>query len=234
MRPRTTRLAALLAFACAVAPFAHAHAADRVGSAFADSAAAVRARPASPDTGQHLAFRWTPAPRERCDWFPVFEAGVSRVGISAQDWVDQTLFTNSLGLMHNVSERDAVGASLDAHWMTGVVTLTPTVRWRRFVGRTGSVEASLGWVDNHGEGAHGPITQLRYAPVPQAAVQVGTLQYRRELWEAYELGWPVTPRVVSDTRVFGGFTLAGRPASVAWATEGIALGFVLLMISKMD
>lgn len=211
-----------------------AQAADRVGSGFSDSLASVRMRPAVPDTGQHVPFRWTPAPRERCDWFPLLEAGVSRVGITAQDWVDQTLFTNSVGLMRNVSARDAVGASLDAHWMTGIVTLTPTVRWRHFVGRSGSAEISLGWVDNRDEGAHGAIAHLRYAPVPQVAVQTGVLQYRRFEWEWFGVGSTGTVKEVSDARVFGGFALAGRPAGAAWATEAIALGFVLLMVTRMD
>ncbi|MBI5171118.1 MAG: hypothetical protein HZA61_16650 [Candidatus Eisenbacteria bacterium] len=227
MRGRTS-LALALALVALAAP---ASAADRVGSAFLPDTSARRARPMAPDSGEHRTFRKTPAPLAQCDWFPLLEAGVARLNVTKDygDGFDSFLFTNSAGLMRNVSERDALGGSLDAQWSANVVTLVPTLRWRHFFGRRSSAEASAGWVDNGKEGAHGPIAQLRYAPVPQVYVQAGTVQFRRWVWDVAPLG-EVHPRRVSDTRFFAGAGCNGVPAAVTTVVEALALAVAFSVV----
>lgn len=201
--------------------------ADRVGSGFRDSVRVHAAGPASPDTGQFRVLRWVAAPAGRCDWFVVFEAGIARVFVPADDWVDHTLFTNSVGLMRNVSARDAIGGSLDMHWLAGEVAMAPTVRWRRFLGRGASLETMIGWNSTSGEGVDGPIGQLRYAPVPEAYIEAGAFPYRYWDFVPYPQAGFATPRLRHETRVFAGLGVAGAPGAVAWTVEALALAVTL-------
>ncbi len=222
------RTSLALAFACLLLA-TPAGAADRVGSGFLADTSARGVRTGAPDSGEHRTFRKTPAPRARCDWFPVLEAGVARLNLSEQAWEDNILFSNSVGLMRNVGERDAVGGSLDAHWTNGNVTLTPTVRWRRFYGRASSAEASAGWMDNGKTGAHGPIAQVRWAPVPQVYLQAGAVQHRRYVWDVAPGGW-LSTRQVNDTRIFVGAGCNGVPAAVTTVVEALALAVAFSVV----
>lgn len=223
-----TLLACLLA---GLLPAAAAHSADRVGSGFSRSDSAWTARRAVRDTGQHFTYRSTPGPLARCDWFLVFEIGAAGIAVRRDDWVDRTLFSNGAGLMRNVGERDAVGASLDLISTGDAVTLTPTVRWRRFVGRSASVDASLGFVDNKDEGVHGPIARVKYAPIPQVYGEAGVTAFRRLEWEP--LGPPNGPMIaheVSDPAVFGGIGFTGRPAAALWVAEAVAFAVTFVVV----
>lgn len=213
--------------ACALALFwlsssAPAHAADRVGSGFRADTTARAASPAALDAGEHRTFRKTPAPLAQCDWFPLLEAGVARLTTSENQWEDNVLFTNSVGLMRNVSERDALGASVDVHLTNGFGSWAPTVRWRRFVGASASAEVSAGWVVNDHDGVRGPIAQLRYAPVPQVYAQVGATQYRHYDWDIAP-GGAASAHLKKDTRLFVGAGCNGVPAAVTTVVEVLAL-----------
>ena len=208
---------------------APARAADRVGSGFLpDSSSRGEAAPAS-DAGEHRTFRKTPAPLAKCDWFPLLEAGVARMATSENQWEDNVLFTNSVGLMRNVSERDAIGASIDVHLTNGFGTWAPTARWRRFVGERASAELSAGWVVNDHLGARGPIAQVRYAPVPQVYAQIGATQYRHYEWSVAPDGW-LTSRLKKDTRLFVGAGCNGVPAAVTTAVEALALAVAFSVV----
>lgn len=213
--------------ACALALFwlsssAPAHAADRVGSGFLADTTARAVSPAASDAGEHRTFRKTPAPLAQCDWFPLLEAGVARLSTSEDEWEDNVLFTNSVGLMRNVSERDALGASVDVHLTNGFGSWAPTVRWRHFVGASASAELSAGWIVNDHLGARGPIAQVRYAPVPQVYAQIGATQYRHYEWSIAPDGW-LTSRLEKDTGVFVGAGCNGVPAAVTTVVEVLAL-----------
>lgn len=209
---------------------ARAHSADRVGSGFLRDTTAQAVPSVVRDSGEHRAFRKTPAPLAQCDWFPVLEAGVARLATSQDDWEDNALFTNSVGLMRNVSTRDAIGASLDVHMTNGFGAWAPTVRWRRFVGTTASAEVSTGWIVNDHLGVRGPIAQARYAPIPQVYAQVGATQYRHYEWTVAP-GGAATASLKKDTRFFAGAGCNGVPAAVTTVVEALALAaaFVLYM-----
>ncbi len=235
MRHTHPSLLLLAGAASAVIAFSTlARAADRVGSGFRDSVRTHERQPAVPDTGQFRTLRWSAASATRCDWFVVFEAGAAHVFVKADDWVDHTLFTNSLGLMRNIGERDAVGGSLDMHWVAGDVVMAPTVRWRRFLGRSASAEAMVGWTNATREGVDGPIAQVRYAPTPQVYVLAGAFPYRR--WEVvpYPQEGFATPKLRNDTRVFAGIGFTGVPAAVAWATEALALAVTFVVVMGLS
>lgn len=219
-----------VALLCLAAAAPQSRAADRVGSGFLADTSSRGARAAAPDTGEHRTFRKTPAPLAQCDWFPVFEAGVARLGTSQGEWEDNVLFTNSVGLMRNVNTRDALGASLDVHMTSGFGAWAPTVRWRRFVGTTASAEVSAGWIVNHHLGVRGPIAQVRYAPIPQVYAQVGATQYRHYDWSIAP-GGAATASLRKDTGFFVGAGCNGVPAAVTTVVEALALAaaFVLYM-----
>lgn len=207
-------------------------ASDRVGSRFLADTTASAARAGALDSGEHRTFRKTPAPLEKCDWFPLLEAGVARVTKSENQWEDNLLITNSAGLMRNVSERDALGASIDVHLTNGFGSWAPTARWRRFLGERASAELSAGWIVNDHLGARGPIAQVRYAPVPQVYAQIGATQYRHYEWSVAPDGW-LTSRLKKDTRLFVGAGCNGVPAAVTTVVEALAL-VVAFSVTMLD
>lgn len=237
MRSRPTPLV-LLAFAtlalAALAsslPISPARAEDRVGGGFRDSVRTFAARPVVADTGQFRRLRWSPSPAAKCDWYVVFEAGIAHVFVRADDWVDNTLFTNSVGLMRNVGERDALGGSLDMHLVAGDIVIGPSVRWRHFVGNSASAEAMVSWANAANEGVDGLMATLRYAPASQVYVEAGAFQYRR--WEFVPYPQPGfgIGHQRHDARAFAGIGFTGAPAAATWTVEALALAvtFVIVM-----
>lgn len=222
----STALAILSAGLLLAAP---AQAADRVGSGFLPDSSSRREASPALDAGEHRTFRKTPAPLAKCDWFPLLEAGVARLATSENQWEDNVLFTNSVGLMRNVSERDALGASVDVHLTNGFGSWAPTVRWRRFVGASASTEVSAGWVVNDHLGVRGPIGQLRYAPVPQVYAQIGATRYRHYEWSLAPDG-SLTSRLETDPRLFVGAGCNGVPAAVTTVVEALALAVAFSVV----
>lgn len=224
------RAALTLGLALCVIVAAPSHAADRVGSGFLADTSSRGARAAARDSGEHRTFRKTPAPLAQCDWFPVLEAGVARLNVDDEQWENQMLFSNSIGLMRNVSAHDALGASLDVHMTNGFGAWSPTVRWRRFMGARASAELSAGWISNDHDGVRGPIAQVRYAPVPQVYAFAGAAQYRRYVWNTAP-GGAATAHLEKDSRAFAGAGCNGVPAAVTTVVEALALAaaFALYM-----
>lgn len=184
------------------------------------------------DGRRQLSF--TPARQAQCDYFIVAEAGIAQVSVEAQDWLDNHILRNSLGLMKNVTPNRSIGASVDAHWAHGTVTVSPAVRVRQWMGGKQSVEASLGYIRNDRQGLAGPIASLRYSPVPLLFVEAGASPVQ-ELWWTYDPGTQVSRAgVAKKTHAFGGIGLTGAGSVAVWGGELVALGFVFAVLLGMS
>lgn len=176
----------------------------------------------------------TPARQAQCDYFIVAEAGLAQVNVEASDWLDNHILRNSLGLMKNVTPNRSMGASVDAHWAHGTVTVSPAVRVRQWMGGRQSVEASLGYIRNDRQGLAGPIASLRYSPVPLLFVEAGASPVQ-ELWWTYDPSTQVSRAgVAKKTHAFGGIGLTGAGSVAVWGGELVALGFLVVVLLGMS
>jgi hypothetical protein len=197
----------------------------------------ARAQPVSPanaDTAGGAAKRrgvsFSPKPYARCDVFFVTEFSANLLFVEVDDQMDRFLFTDSFGLMKNLTPDKALGGSFDLHVAQGVAKYAVTVRYKQWLGERQSVDLSLGFFPDDAPGIVGPIANLRYSPAQSFYVQAGLCQIK-EQWGTY-VGYPEYFRYheARTFRVYGGIGCGGVPGVVLWGAQMLGIGVVGLLV----
>jgi hypothetical protein len=177
---------------------------------------------------------FSPDRPERCDYFFVTEFNASVTGAQSQDPLDSFLFTDALGVMRNVGRSSALGASVDAHLINGNLSLTPTVRFKQWLGGRSSLDLSLGYAndDLEHEGVVGPIVNARYSVNKWLHLQAGGCRVRNVTSISYVPDYHVTEQ--SSFQVYGGAGLGGLPGVISWGAQAIGFTVMSAMASGMD
>ncbi len=176
---------------------------------------------------------WRPAPYPRCRAYVLTEAGVDVAAIQVDDHFDRFIFSDALGVMANVDEHQSIGGSLDLTLALGQFSLVPTLRYRRWLGKGGSLDLAAGWSPASGRGIGGPIVRARYAPVAMLGVEAGVARYLNE--DPYGWWGPNGSARTDPVRwhAFGGVSLGGPLGAGAWGVQVLGLSLVAMALMGM-
>jgi hypothetical protein len=176
---------------------------------------------------ERRSFSVNPQPLDHCDTFLITEATFDVVAVKVPNGhlPDRFLYTDSFGFMKNMG-RSALGLSIDVHVTKASTTQTrvkfaPTVRYKRWLPRSQSVDLLLGYVSKgQSAGLGGPMATLRYSPLTTLYLQAGACQFREI--DLVPGSSPSRFREETKTRLFAGAGTGGVPGEVLWGLEAVA------------
>jgi len=207
MQSRWISVAALLALAVTFP----------AGSAHGQPVDALQPAPARP------ALVFNPNTPDRCEWFFITESNINYAPMNAPN--SRFMLDDSFGLMKQVGERTAVGASIDLI-LAGDVHYAPTVRYKRWHGRQ-SLDLMLGYVPGELAGPTGPILTARYSPAPRYHMQIGACRYNEDATGLYYPPGSYFPAYLVEERkplrVFAGIGFGGIPGISMWGAQAVVL-----------
>jgi hypothetical protein len=202
-------------------------------STWDNSAPANAVAPSPPNDSRPKARRASAGGRR---YFLVTEAGVRKIWMPTTDHMDQYIFLNNFGLMKRIAPRRAVGGSVDMTLALGEIKFAPTVRYKHWLEKAGSLDFSFGYIADNKRGAVGPVLNARYSPGKYFYVEAGLCQIEVGYERAYYFPHSPYPPAAGRPRLNGylgaGFT--GGAGALVWAAEATGIGLLILMFSGMD
>lgn len=194
-------------------------------------AGTAHAEPASPadapgEAAKRKGLSFTPKPYAQCDVFFVTEFSANLLFVPVDDQMDRFLFTDSFGLMKNLTRDKALGGSIDLHLAQGVIKYAVTLRYKQWLGERQSVDLSLGFFPDDAPGIVGPIANARYSPLQTFYVQAGVCQFKELEWQYVPAPEYFRYHEARTYRLYTGIGCGGAAGAILWGAQLLVIAVV--------